>query len=378
MEQGSSLRRLGGVLAVALVAALAGVCSHAQPAHADTLLDAKRARYAHVRTEIRHLDNHAEMLTEQYDKVVWQLGRAAQADADRHAPPDRRAGQAPLRAGGAGPAARRAVQGRRPAHDRDRARGLVALPGGRRHGSEAAPGHGRRRHGAGDQRRQAGDRRGAARHRRRPGARAGRQAPDHHPPPRDPARAAQAPPPRRHPRPADHRHDGRRPHRPGRSRARGAEVAHGRPARPTPPIPGQELRDQIALEALQQIGVPYVWGGATPSGLRLLRPRHVAVGEARRRAAALRRLAVPHGAAHLAGRSCAPATWSSSTTSATSPSTSATAGWCTRRTPATGCGWSASRWAGSRPRTSAPRSPARPEPPRRAAPRMRAWTWHRS
>ena len=30
--------------------------------------------------------------------------------------------------------------------------------------------------------------------------------------------------------------------------------------------PGQELRDQIALEALQQIGVPYVWGGATPQG----------------------------------------------------------------------------------------------------------------
>ena len=74
MEQGSSLRRLGGVLAFALVAALAGVCFHAQSARADTLLAAKRARYAHVRTEIRHLDSHAEMLTEQYDKVVWQLG----------------------------------------------------------------------------------------------------------------------------------------------------------------------------------------------------------------------------------------------------------------------------------------------------------------
>ena len=31
--------------------------------------------------------------------------------------------------------------------------------------------------------------------------------------------------------------------------------------------PGQELRDQIALEALKQIGVPYVWGGATPKRL---------------------------------------------------------------------------------------------------------------
>jgi len=30
--------------------------------------------------------------------------------------------------------------------------------------------------------------------------------------------------------------------------------------------PGQELRDQIALEALKQIGVPYVWGGASPDG----------------------------------------------------------------------------------------------------------------
>jgi peptidoglycan DL-endopeptidase CwlO len=30
--------------------------------------------------------------------------------------------------------------------------------------------------------------------------------------------------------------------------------------------PGQVLRDQIALEALEQIGVPYVWGGASPDG----------------------------------------------------------------------------------------------------------------
>jgi cell wall-associated NlpC family hydrolase len=74
MKYGSSLRRLGGALAAALVAAMAGACFHAQTAHADPLLDAKRARYAHVRNEIRNLDNHAELLTEQYDKVVWQLG----------------------------------------------------------------------------------------------------------------------------------------------------------------------------------------------------------------------------------------------------------------------------------------------------------------
>jgi peptidoglycan DL-endopeptidase CwlO len=30
--------------------------------------------------------------------------------------------------------------------------------------------------------------------------------------------------------------------------------------------PGQVLRDQIALDALKQIGVPYVWGGASPDG----------------------------------------------------------------------------------------------------------------
>jgi cell wall-associated NlpC family hydrolase len=74
MQQGSPLHRLGGVVAFALVAAMAAACFHARPAHADTLLDAKRARYAEVHTEIRHLDRHAEMLTEQYDKVVWQLG----------------------------------------------------------------------------------------------------------------------------------------------------------------------------------------------------------------------------------------------------------------------------------------------------------------
>jgi peptidoglycan DL-endopeptidase CwlO len=69
-----SLHRFGGMLAVALAAVLAGLCVHARPALADSVLDAKRARYAHVRAEIRRLDNHAEALTEQYDKVVWQLG----------------------------------------------------------------------------------------------------------------------------------------------------------------------------------------------------------------------------------------------------------------------------------------------------------------
>jgi peptidoglycan DL-endopeptidase CwlO len=72
MDQRFSLRRPGFLLVVALATAFVGL--HAQPAHADTLLDAKRAQYARVHAEIRRLDNHAEMLTEQYDKVTWQLG----------------------------------------------------------------------------------------------------------------------------------------------------------------------------------------------------------------------------------------------------------------------------------------------------------------
>jgi cell wall-associated NlpC family hydrolase len=74
MEHGSTLRRTAGLLAVAVAALVAGVCMHAQPALADKVLDAKRARYARTRADIRRLDNHAELLTEQYDHVVWQLG----------------------------------------------------------------------------------------------------------------------------------------------------------------------------------------------------------------------------------------------------------------------------------------------------------------
>ena len=74
MELGSTLRRMVGLLAVAVAAIAAGVCVHAQPALADKVLDAKRAKYARVRSDIRRLDNRAEFLTEQYDHVVWQLG----------------------------------------------------------------------------------------------------------------------------------------------------------------------------------------------------------------------------------------------------------------------------------------------------------------
>jgi len=74
MALGSTLRRTAWLLAVALAAVAAGTCVHARPALADNLLDAKRARYARVRADIRRLDNRAEFLTEQYDHVVWQLG----------------------------------------------------------------------------------------------------------------------------------------------------------------------------------------------------------------------------------------------------------------------------------------------------------------
>jgi cell wall-associated NlpC family hydrolase len=74
MELGSTLRRKAGPLAAGVAAIVAGFCMHAQPAHADNVLDAKRAQYARIRADIRRLDNHAELLTEQYDHVVWQLG----------------------------------------------------------------------------------------------------------------------------------------------------------------------------------------------------------------------------------------------------------------------------------------------------------------
>src|SRR6476469_5336437 len=74
MELGSTLRRMVGLLAVALAVVAPGTCVHARPALADTVLDAKRAKYARIRADIRRLDSRSEFLTEQYDHVVWQLG----------------------------------------------------------------------------------------------------------------------------------------------------------------------------------------------------------------------------------------------------------------------------------------------------------------
>ena len=42
-------------------------------ASADTLLQKKQAQYARVRTQVRKLDSHIELLTERYDQVRWHL-----------------------------------------------------------------------------------------------------------------------------------------------------------------------------------------------------------------------------------------------------------------------------------------------------------------
>ena len=91
--------------------------------------------------------------------------------------------------------------------------------------------------------------------------------------------------------------------------------------------------------AMQYLGTPYVWGGAEPGRLRLLRVRLVRLRPDGRLAPASRRLAVRDGLSGLARPAPGRATSSSSTGSATSASTSAAASSSMRRTPAT---WSRS------------------------------------
>jgi peptidoglycan DL-endopeptidase CwlO len=62
-------RVLGVVALLAVIASLA----HAGPATADPLVDQKKAQYAHVRSEVRHLDSRVELLTERYDGAVLRL-----------------------------------------------------------------------------------------------------------------------------------------------------------------------------------------------------------------------------------------------------------------------------------------------------------------
>ena len=122
-----------------------------------------------------------------------------------------------------------------------------------------------------------------------------------------------------------------------------------------PVPPSSTLGGQAVAIAMQYLGTPYVWGGASPVGLRLLRPHDVRLRPARRLAAAQRGRPVRHGHPG-AGAPWSPAIWSSSTGSATSACTSAAARSSTRRTPAT---WSRSaRWPTTSRPTSAPAATA--------------------
>ena len=69
---GSSWRRCGGAVALATVL-LACVPAFTSPAGADPLLDQKQAQYARVRAQMRRLDGRVELLTERYDRVKWHL-----------------------------------------------------------------------------------------------------------------------------------------------------------------------------------------------------------------------------------------------------------------------------------------------------------------
>jgi peptidoglycan DL-endopeptidase CwlO len=68
-------RPLPRLLGVTLVLALVAAFAHAGPASADPLVDQKRAQYDKVRHEVRRLDNRVELLTERYDGAVAELAQ---------------------------------------------------------------------------------------------------------------------------------------------------------------------------------------------------------------------------------------------------------------------------------------------------------------
>jgi cell wall-associated NlpC family hydrolase len=59
---------------LALLAVIASL-AHAGPASADPIVDQKKAQYAHVRAEVRALDSRVELLTERYDGAVVRLAQ---------------------------------------------------------------------------------------------------------------------------------------------------------------------------------------------------------------------------------------------------------------------------------------------------------------
>src|SRR6478672_314748 len=67
------LPRLCGVAWVAILLAVCAALAHAGPAAANPELDQKKAQLAKVRHEVRALDGRVELLTEQYDGAVVRL-----------------------------------------------------------------------------------------------------------------------------------------------------------------------------------------------------------------------------------------------------------------------------------------------------------------
>ncbi|MDX6547830.1 MAG: gamma-D-glutamyl-L-lysine dipeptidyl-peptidase [Gaiellales bacterium] len=84
MHRNVFLRLPRAIGVVLLLAVLAGF-AHAGPAAADTLLAQKQAQYQRVQREVRRLDNRVELLSERYDATVLQLQklRAQIIDANR-------------------------------------------------------------------------------------------------------------------------------------------------------------------------------------------------------------------------------------------------------------------------------------------------------
>jgi len=69
------LRPLPRLLGVTLVLAMLVALAHAGPAAADPIVDQKRAQYEKVRSQVRQLDNRVELLTERYDAAVSELAQ---------------------------------------------------------------------------------------------------------------------------------------------------------------------------------------------------------------------------------------------------------------------------------------------------------------